>query len=608
MNQLNITIGPVQGYVAQARRTRDLWSGSFLLSYLSGCAIYGATKAGGKIKEPNIEGDHLFSLITLIKERGKDEVNIDPTGLIGSLPNRITIECEEPVAVVESAKDEFYRSWHEISDLVWDEFVKNSQEYGYNSKDIWDRQVASFWEFSWTIGDISTIEKRKNWRSQDRPDEGGDHCTIMSDYQEISGYIRFGYKKKQNEFWNQIRKGVRELDLKKDERLCAISFVKRFFPRISYKVIGVDLSSDHWPSTVYMAAVPWLKNLENNHDEYFDIVKNAKRNAIRYDIPKLVDLEGRGKLAFLDGNFFYTNMIESSKSTPIDKDEQRSGIVESLKRIYNIEGGKPAPYYVLLKMDGDSLGKMKSNNIDKIEDISNALSNFSKNVPEIIRNHNGVTIYAGGDDVLAMLPMNTALECASELKKKYVDSFSGVELEGKVSISAGLVYSHYHQPLQSIMEMSNFLLDDIAKEKNGRDSIAISVIKGSGEYIRCVHKWGKEASIVDKITDSVARFQSEGLLSSSFMYSVRDSFSLLGDIHNWKPGDDMIFVSDMDLDIEKLLTAEIIRSKEGSVNSDEISKTIKPIVDLCEKGDNLFSIDSWFLIHFLASNTKGVKK
>ncbi len=36
---LQFTLGPVQGFVAQARRTRDFWAGSFLLSYLTGKAM-----------------------------------------------------------------------------------------------------------------------------------------------------------------------------------------------------------------------------------------------------------------------------------------------------------------------------------------------------------------------------------------------------------------------------------------------------------------------------------------------------------------------------------------------------------------------------------------
>ena len=33
---LHISIGPVQKFVGQARRTRDLWAGSFLLSWMAG--------------------------------------------------------------------------------------------------------------------------------------------------------------------------------------------------------------------------------------------------------------------------------------------------------------------------------------------------------------------------------------------------------------------------------------------------------------------------------------------------------------------------------------------------------------------------------------------
>ena len=39
MNILNFSIGPVQGFIARARKTRDFWAGSFLLSYLAGQAM-----------------------------------------------------------------------------------------------------------------------------------------------------------------------------------------------------------------------------------------------------------------------------------------------------------------------------------------------------------------------------------------------------------------------------------------------------------------------------------------------------------------------------------------------------------------------------------------
>jgi CRISPR-associated protein Cmr2 len=39
----------VQGFVARARKTRDFWSGSFILSSLAGYAMLAVIEAGGMI-------------------------------------------------------------------------------------------------------------------------------------------------------------------------------------------------------------------------------------------------------------------------------------------------------------------------------------------------------------------------------------------------------------------------------------------------------------------------------------------------------------------------------------------------------------------------------
>ena len=45
--RIDISIGPVQGFVAQSRRTRDLWGSSYLLSVFSGYAMLGAEASWG---------------------------------------------------------------------------------------------------------------------------------------------------------------------------------------------------------------------------------------------------------------------------------------------------------------------------------------------------------------------------------------------------------------------------------------------------------------------------------------------------------------------------------------------------------------------------------
>src|SRR5690242_8743467 len=52
---LLVTLGPVQDFIAQARRTRDLWYGSHLLSELSRAAARTLIDEGGKLIFPSLE-------------------------------------------------------------------------------------------------------------------------------------------------------------------------------------------------------------------------------------------------------------------------------------------------------------------------------------------------------------------------------------------------------------------------------------------------------------------------------------------------------------------------------------------------------------------------
>ena len=56
------TLGPVQGFVAQARRTRDFWAGSFILSWLSSVAIASIQKQGGTVEFPVPDAAYLRHL------------------------------------------------------------------------------------------------------------------------------------------------------------------------------------------------------------------------------------------------------------------------------------------------------------------------------------------------------------------------------------------------------------------------------------------------------------------------------------------------------------------------------------------------------------------
>ena len=49
---LTLSIGPVQGFIASARRSRDLWSGSWLLSEMAKAAAKSLFEAGAQMVFP----------------------------------------------------------------------------------------------------------------------------------------------------------------------------------------------------------------------------------------------------------------------------------------------------------------------------------------------------------------------------------------------------------------------------------------------------------------------------------------------------------------------------------------------------------------------------
>ncbi|MBC8095247.1 MAG: type III-B CRISPR-associated protein Cas10/Cmr2, partial [Akkermansiaceae bacterium] len=116
--------------------------------------------------------------------------------------------------------------------------------------------------------------------------------------------------------------------------------------------------------------------------------------------------------------------------------------------------GRISPYYAVLAMDGDHMGKWLSGGKTAGEitqewhaSFSGQLSDFALNiVRNIVESHHGRLIYAGGDDVLAMLPATHALECALELHAK----FSAIRPAGQSqNLTASI--GHMKQPLQDMI-------------------------------------------------------------------------------------------------------------------------------------------------------------
>lgn len=566
----HFTLGPVQGFVAQARRTRDFWAGSFLLSWLSAIAMIEVEKQGGEIQFPTMDGAYK-SAVTTDSKNGPAQ---------GGVPNRFKAKVKpdfKPEDVVEAVQ----RAWQTLAETVWQKDVaKTADQLGKSprykrphrrttgfevpdSKRVWDLQVDSFWEMNWVLIDCAdedqgAVDRRKNWRTHFPPPQSGYKCSLMAGWRELSGAWD---KKYLEDFWKELSKSLRTLDLREDEYLCAPAFIKRRFHRHFHTLQPVEMPAPGWkahgwrivdtvqsvPSVSFMAAIPWLLQALPVADpqalgqlakvgaelagsgEYKTRIHGLQQ--ILQDRPDIP-----ASLLELDGAIYFPDLYDSH----FDKQPEPKGMAVRAA-LKNLGCGLASPFYAVLLMDGDSLGKLLGDQ-EREKAVTQALHQFCAGVPELVRLHNGFLIYAGGDDVLALLPLDTALDCAYRIRTLYVACFrtqiSGHsspdfrEAFGKASISAAIQFVHVHCPLTRILHDAHALLDDVAKDGCGRDAVAVSVVKTGGEVLCWAQPWRVAVTEagewqLNRLASLLKSASGENThtFSSKFLYGLRDLFA-----------------------------------------------------------------------------------
>lgn len=589
----HFTLCPVQGFVSQARRIRDFWAGSFLLSWLSAVAMRSVEAQDGIIQFPTYDPHYMDWLSGQGKGKSPEQ---------GGVPNRFVAEVPDGFNGEKVAAD-VRNVWRELAEKVWENDLANlPKPQRTTTRDIWDRQIKHFWEISWVLTegkDDKAMDKRKNWRNHMLPTEQGSLCSLMDGWVELSGEKKPG---KAAQFWESFREKFGR-DLNEREQLCAIAFVKRRFAKVFDQV---NLNMEGWichgwsvqdsriPSIDDMAAVHWLEHVLKNVDEAcLAEIKTAKKelrtpkNKQTKKLGKLIDdhtkkrlhpisciqqlyikedgvfpkvgiFVSRGEVAHFDGGVFFEHALRNSRIYDPENIQAMLNILAGLKNKF----GKPSPYYAILLMDGDNMGKALSSGDP--QKISRALLEFNKKTAKLVYEHNGFLIYAGGDDVLALLPVEDALNCAYQLHKVYSEVMQGI---AESTLSGAIQFAQVKTPLTLLLQDAHQLLDQIAKKKHGRDSLAVRVWSHSGQKLEWAMPW-ERASDHDKLMlqDLLESFQQDGeQFSNSFFYKIREFFEK---------------DSELDIEVKKALLVSAYRaSKEVTVQ--EAQKQVEKLISQC---------------------------
>src|SRR5947209_5085570 len=106
---LHFTFGPVQSFVAQARRTRDLYAGSLLLSHLAMAAM--RSISGGRIVLPD------FNALSAAETQSH----------YATAPNRFVAEFDSEDAATAAGRAAVValsKAWRKIADAVWSRYLE----------------------------------------------------------------------------------------------------------------------------------------------------------------------------------------------------------------------------------------------------------------------------------------------------------------------------------------------------------------------------------------------------------------------------------------------------------------------------------------------------
>lgn len=369
--------------------------------------------------------------------------------------------------------------------------------------------------------------------------------------------------------WTRVA-GQRPSWAKKGEHLAAHGMLKRLWPTLFVEEVGSLLEGGALNrfvvSTHTMAVAGTLRSWLRQRDEVPQWFREriAGSGAPRVALPRklatsLRDHPERETLLHLPGWL----EAEGESEDPARIEQARRDVEKAL-------GRKLEAYYGLLLMDGDSMGAWLSAGRGKTRPIqksyhpqirhaasnrfggdqrfadyakennaatpsrhlaiSDALNQFAlRLVPAVVEeSFAGRVLYAGGDDVLAMLPVLDLVPAITALRAVYSgsspqdmghdDDIAGpalrrqangfVEHRGEVlrlmgkraTASCGAVIAHHQAPLGAVLRELH-AAEQRAKREGGRDAFSLTVIKRSGGALSVTAKWGEPVRALLELTD-----------------------------------------------------------------------------------------------------------
>ena len=561
---LQIAIGPIQDFISAARRTRDLWSGSTMLSEIAKAVALSVSRHGGKLIFPSATEEQLRN------NRELSVANVILAEVNGAEPEKMQ---EIADAARKEARDCF-RAYADNAFRKMERFI---------DKDRWDAQINDVIEFysAWVPmkGDYPDARKRvarllaarKNIRDfEPNPCPATVHKCALDGLRE-SVFLRDGRPSEED-----VRRFPGDVRVKVNEALDAVGLIKRV-------PTGKD---ERFPSVSRVAIDPWIRGrgrdfIERNGrvlSQYCDdLVEHGVLSRVMDKAYQVFPYEG----VVLMPTRHAAMMAEFGKEESQRKKDVKK-ICEDIARVMKdlpSSEQPPEPYLAFLVADGDRMGATLSGmkTADEHRHFSGELATFAREARKIIEEYNGVCVYTGGDDVMAFLPLDTVLGCARKLHTRFHDLMGKFgDPKQPPSLSVGVSIAHAMEDLELHLEYGRKAesaakkdVDGKAVERgNDRNGLAVSVCSRGNTSVTVREQWdnadseGLKGTPLDQRLEWWAERFLNNEIPNKFPYELRENAAFYDDWPDEKDEDKATLQNAVRHDIQRIFGRKDVKLKD----------------------------------------------
>ena len=562
-----LSVGPVQEFIAAARRTRDLFAGSRLLSDLCKAAALGMQDAGADLVFPSRDAD----------------VSSGSSLLVANIILAEVSSGASPEAVLAAGKKAVNRHWLEVAATV-----RSSLTPGQVIRtDVWDQQVDDVLELfgAWVGQEPSSSPGRTAYqKARDQL------MRLMAGRKALRNFLPSpafpGLPKSSLD-------GQRDTVLEKDRRPwpAKVRWNLRLKPGEQLDSVGVIKRAHggkiQFPSVSRIAADAWLRGIKDEHLPHLrnlcDVCDQGMRDQ-SLDITRLTDHQfSRFNRFPYEGSALYATRHSEFTQGYETVTEPVAAAVRDLKATLKplIHAyGEPDPYVAVLVADGDKMGEALAGITDAQGHrlFSSQLAAFAGNAKRIVEEHQGSLVYSGGDDVLAILPVDQCLPCARELAADFNRQLQGAVILGTPvpTLSVGIAIAHSMEDLEDLLNYGRAAEKNAKNPRKGegdkRNGLAVHVHKRGGGPVRVRANWNLATTeeSLDTILENIADLINGHDLPSRFASELQ---VLARQYHRW-PEDE-----NTRLAIQKDTLRVLKRKQGGAANNAHLQGYIAELTD-----------------------------